>query len=132
MGRQNILPRGFEIQTSDGVQKRSILFVSVISIFDCFFGRKVVEADAVVMAVGVVPDIILAKEAGLELNGKGTIKVDANYRTSDPNIYAVDDAIEVYNGITGQPMQLPLAGPVQKQARQAASILMNFDQNVAK
>lgn len=81
---------------------------------------RVVDGDAVVMAVGITPDSTLAKEAGLELNERGAIQVDANYRTSDPDIYAVGDAIGVYNGITGKPMQLPLAGPAQKQARQAA------------
>lgn len=81
---------------------------------------KVVDGDAVVMAVGIKPDSTLAREAGLELNERGAIQVDANYRTSDPDIYAVGDAIGVYNGITGKPMQLPLAGPAQKQARQAA------------
>ncbi len=81
---------------------------------------RVVEGDAVVMAVGVTPDSALAKEAGLALNKRGAILVDGNYRTSDPDIYAVGDAIGVYNGITGKPMQLPLAGPAQKQARQAA------------
>lgn len=81
---------------------------------------KVVEGDAVVMAVGVTPDSALAREAGLALTERGAIQVDANYRTSDPDIYAVGDAIGVYNGITGKPMQLPLAGPAQKQARQAA------------
>lgn len=81
---------------------------------------RVVEGDAVVMAVGIKPDSTLAREAGLELNEREAIQVDANYRTSDPDIYAVGDAIGVYNGITGKPMQLPLAGPAQKQARQAA------------
>lgn len=81
---------------------------------------RVVDGNAVVMAVGITPDSTLAKEAGLELNERGAIQVDANYRTSDPDIYAVGDAIGVYNGITGKPMQLPLAGPAQKQARQAA------------
>ena len=81
---------------------------------------KAVEGDAVVMAVGVTPDSSLAREAGLALTDRGAILVDANYRTSDPDIYAVGDAIGVYNGITGKPMQLPLAGPAQKQARQAA------------
>lgn len=81
---------------------------------------KVVEGGAVVMAVGVTPDSSLARRADLELTERGAIRVDANYRTSDPDIYAVGDAIGVYNGITGKPMQLPLAGPAQKQARQAA------------
>lgn len=81
---------------------------------------KVVEGDAVVMAVGVTPDSSLARDAGLALTERGTVQVDASYRTSDPDIYAVGDAVGVYNGITGKPMQLPLAGPAQKQARQAA------------
>lgn len=81
---------------------------------------KVVEGEAVVMAVGVAPDSFLAKQAGLDLNARGAIKVDANYRTSDPDIYAVGDAIEVYNALTHKPFQLALAGPAQKQARAAA------------
>ncbi len=82
-------------------------------------GRKV-EGDAVVMSVGVRPETSLAADAGLERNQRGAIKVDANYRTSDPDIYAVGDAIEVYNALTRKPMMLQLAGPAQKQARQAA------------
>ena len=49
------------------------------------------------MAIGVSPEIHLAKEAGLEIGGTGAIQVDKNYRTSDPDIYAVGDAIEVYH-----------------------------------
>lgn len=82
-------------------------------------GRKV-EGDAVVMAVGVRPETAVAADCGLELNQRGAVKVDANYRTSDPDIYAVGDAIEVYNALTHKPMMLQLAGPAQKQARQAA------------
>lgn len=54
---------------------------------------KRIEGDAVVMAVGVRPDTALAKNAGLEINPRGAIKVDANYCTTDPDIYAVGDAI---------------------------------------
>ncbi len=81
---------------------------------------KVVEGEAVVMAVGVRPDSGLAKDAGLELNERGAIKVDINYRTNDPDIYAVGDAIEVFNPLTHKNIMLPLAGPAQKQARAAA------------
>ena len=88
-------------------------------------GRKI-EGNAVVMAVGVRPDTSLAAQAGLELNQRGAIKVDANYRTSDPDIYAVGDAIEVFNPLTHKPMMLQLAGPAQKQARQAATIFMDI------
>ena len=82
--------------------------------------EKVVEGDAVVMAIGVRPDTAIAREAGLELNARGAIRVDANYCTSDKDIYAVGDAIEVYNAITRKPISLTMAGPAQKQARAAA------------
>lgn len=81
---------------------------------------RLVESDAVVMAIGVRPDTKLAKDAGLELNERGAIKVDANCRTNDENIYAVGDAIEVFNALTHKPMSLVLAGPAQKEARAAA------------
>ena len=72
------------------------------------------------MAVGVHPDTALAADAGLEMNARGAIKVDANYCTSDPSIYAVGDAVEVFNPLTRKPAMVQLAGPAQKQARQAA------------
>ena len=59
-------------------------------------GRQI-TADAVVMAIGVLPEVKLAREAGLEIGETGAILTDGNYRTSDPDIYAVGDAIEVYN-----------------------------------
>lgn len=86
---------------------------------------KVVEGEAVVMAVGVAPDSFLAKQAGLDLNARGAIKVDANYRTSDPDIYAVGDAIEVYNALTHKPFQLALAGPAQNRQEQLQIIFMD-------
>ena len=82
-------------------------------------GKKV-EGDAVVMAVGVRADSSLAADAGLDLNPRGAIKVDLNYCTSDPDIYAVGDVIEVFNPLTRKASVLPLAGPAQKQARAAA------------
>jgi NADPH-dependent 2,4-dienoyl-CoA reductase/sulfur reductase-like enzyme/rhodanese-related sulfurtransferase len=81
---------------------------------------KVIEAGAVVMAKGVVPDIRLAKEAGLAIGATGAIKVDQNYQTSDENIYAVGDAIEVYNAQTHSMMKLAQAGPAVKGARAVA------------
>ncbi len=82
---------------------------------------KVVEGKAVVMAIGVRPDSKLAVDCGLEVNERGCIKVDENYRTTiDKDIYAVGDAIEVYNALTHKPQNLPLAGPAQKQGRAVA------------
>ncbi|MBD7916501.1 FAD-dependent oxidoreductase [Clostridium sp. Sa3CUN1] len=82
-------------------------------------GRKV-NAKAVVMAIGVTPEIALAKEAELEIGVTGAIKVDSNYKTSDEDIYAVGDAIEVYNALTHSMSKLSLAGPALKQARSVA------------
>ena len=82
---------------------------------------KEIKAEAVVMAIGVSPDITLAKEANLEIGETGAIKVDKNYRTNDENIYAVGDAIEVYNSLTHSMNKLSLAGPALKQARSVAN-----------
>lgn len=82
-------------------------------------GRKV-QAEAVIMAIGVSPDTRLAKAAELEIGETGAIKVDQNYRTNDNDIYAVGDAIEVYHALARKTTKLPLAGPAQKEARQVA------------
>jgi len=81
---------------------------------------KTVNASAVVMAIGVSPETHLAKEAGLEIGETGAIKVDKNYLTSDPDIYAVGDAVEVYHALTHTMTKLSLAGPALKQARSVA------------
>ena len=67
--------------------------------------REPIKCGFVVLAVGVVPESDLAKAAGLELGLKGSIKVDSHMRTSDPDIYAVGDAVEVVNPVTGKPEQ---------------------------
>lgn len=79
-----------------------------------------IEADAVIMAVGVTPETALAQNAGLEIGNTGGIKVNHNYQSSDPDIYAVGDVIESYNSLTHKPGRIPLAGPAQRQARTAA------------
>ncbi len=80
--------------------------------------------DLAILSVGVRPENRLAKEAGLALGERGGIKVDAAMRTSDPNIYAVGDAVEVKDLVTGLPTMTPLAGPANKQARIAADNAM--------
>ena len=79
-----------------------------------------IDTDLVIMAVGVHPDTALAKEAGLELNRRGAIVVDEHMLTSDPDIYAVGDAVEVTDFVTGEKAYIPLAGPANKQGRIAA------------
>ena len=83
-------------------------------------GESDVQADMLIMAVGVRPDSRLAKEAGLEVNARGAIKVDERMLTSDPDIYAVGDAVEITDFVTGEKGYVPLAGPANKQGRIAA------------
>lgn len=82
-------------------------------------GNKV-AVDLVIMAIGVKPEIKLAKDAGLEIGERGGIKVDPYLRTSDQAIYAVGDAIEVKDFVNGEDAIIPLAGPANKQGRIAA------------
>ena len=82
-------------------------------------------SEVVVLGIGVTPDSILAKEAGLKLGIKDTIWVDHNYMTSDPDIYAVGDAIQVYNPLVRDYMMIALAGPALKQARAVACHIHN-------
>lgn len=75
----------------------------------------------VVLGVGVRPENKLAVEAGLEVGPRGGIRVNEHLQTSDPNIFAVGDAIEVKDFVTGEPTQVPLAGPANRQGRIAAN-----------
>jgi len=108
---------------------------------------RVIESEVVIMSIGITPATDIAVAAGIETSKRGAIKVDANYLTNDPDIYAVGDAIEVYNVLTQRYASLALAGPALKQARSVAdhihgknisnrgyigsSIVKVFDINVA-
>ena len=82
-------------------------------------GRKI-KADLLIMALGVKPEVGLAKEAGLKLGTTGGIAVSESMQTSDPYIYAVGDAVEIINRVTGKPALIALAGPANKEGRFAA------------
>jgi NADPH-dependent 2,4-dienoyl-CoA reductase/sulfur reductase-like enzyme/rhodanese-related sulfurtransferase len=77
-------------------------------------------ADLVVLSVGVRPENKLAVQAGLEVGQRGGIKVNRHMQTSDPDVYAVGDAVEVPDFVSGEPTQIPLAGPANRQGRIAA------------
>ena len=102
-------PAAFE-SPRDGVQ------ASVVTLTN---GTRI-PADVVLLGLGVRPESKLAKEAGLAIGPTGGIRVDEHLRTSDPNIYAVGDTIEVRHGVTGQPSIIPLGGPANRQGRIAA------------
>ncbi|SHH81217.1 FAD-dependent oxidoreductase [Clostridium grantii] len=115
---KEIYDRGIKLVVGDKVEsfeENSVVLTS---------GKKI-NAKAVIMAIGVAPEVDLAKEAGLELGITGAIKTDKNYMTNDKNIYAVGDAIEVYNSLSHSMTKLSLAGPAQKQARSVADHINN-------
>ena len=85
---------------------------------------KRLQADIVVLAIGVRPETTLARAAGLALGHTGGIKVNDHLQTSDPDIYAVGDAVEVTQTISGQPALIALAGPANRQGRMAADNML--------
>jgi NADPH-dependent 2,4-dienoyl-CoA reductase/sulfur reductase-like enzyme/rhodanese-related sulfurtransferase len=85
------------------------------------------ETDVVILGIGVRPETELAKAAGLEIGSRGGIRVDAQMRTSDRKIWAVGDAVEVTDYVTGQAALIPLAGPATRQGRVAADVICGRD-----
>jgi NADPH-dependent 2,4-dienoyl-CoA reductase/sulfur reductase-like enzyme/rhodanese-related sulfurtransferase len=78
------------------------------------------QTDMLIVGIGVKPETKLAADAGLKIGARGGISVDDGLQTSDPNIYAVGDAIEVIDFIFGHETVVPLAGPANRQGRIAA------------
>ena len=127
---QELRQQGVRLALGDGLQsiatidetkateslKRGRLQVTLAS------GRTA-ETDMVILAIGVRPESDLARAAGLELGPRGHIVVDEQMRTSAPDVYAVGDAVQVTDPITGQHTAVPLAGPANRQARIAASTM---------
>ena len=110
---KELLEQGINLIVGDKVAE----FESEYSVLES--GKKV-KSDIVVISIGVTPETDLAKNVGLNIGATGAIHTDSNYMTNDPDIYAVGDAIEVYNSLSNKYMKLPLAGPAQKQARLVA------------
>ncbi len=88
---------------------------------------KTYPADLVILALGVRPDTTLAKSAGLTIGEHGGIRVDDRMHTSDPDIFAVGDAIEVRDSVTGEWSVVALAGPANRQGRIAADVIAGRD-----
>jgi NADPH-dependent 2,4-dienoyl-CoA reductase/sulfur reductase-like enzyme/rhodanese-related sulfurtransferase len=88
---------------------------------------KAYPADVVILAIGVRPDTTLARTAGLTIGDRGGIRVDEQMRTSNPDIFAVGDAVEVKDCVTGEWSLIPLAGPANRQGRIAADVIAGRD-----
>jgi len=85
---------------------------------------KRLPADTVILGLGVRPETSLARNAGLEIGQLGGVRVNEHLQTSDPNIWAVGDAVEVRDAVTGQCALIPLAGPANRQGRIAADNIL--------
>ncbi|GAA4079252.1 FAD-dependent oxidoreductase [Amphibacillus indicireducens] len=110
---KQMVDHGVNLVVDDGLAKITDNHIETQS------GEKY-AAQAVVLAIGVRPETSLAEAAGLEIGVTGGIKVNQHYLTTDSNIYAVGDAIEVHHRLLHKPTRLALAGPAQKQARAVA------------
>jgi NADPH-dependent 2,4-dienoyl-CoA reductase/sulfur reductase-like enzyme/rhodanese-related sulfurtransferase len=112
---------GVQVELSDGVagfRKSAGGALEVLT-----ESGKAHPADIVIMAIGVRPETALAKMAGIEIGKRGGIRVDEHMVTSDPDILAVGDAVEVKDFVTGQWTLIPLAGPANRQGRIAADVI---------
>ena len=90
-------------------------------------GECILHADMAALAIGVTPDTALARMQGLQLGLKGSIVVNDRMETSVPDIYAVGDAVQVKNFVTGEDDPIALAGPANKQGRIAADNICGID-----
>jgi len=109
---QHLRAKGVELVLGDGVQS----FAQEGRVVRLSSGREI-QTEMIVLAIGVQPESELARDAGLELGVRGTIRVNDTLQTSDPSIYAIGDAIEVKDYLTGEPTVVPLAWGANRQAR---------------
>jgi NADPH-dependent 2,4-dienoyl-CoA reductase/sulfur reductase-like enzyme/rhodanese-related sulfurtransferase len=115
--REHLATRGVDVHLGDGLARFEADAGRIAAVTES--GGRLV-ADLVILSIGVRPETGLAKDAGLPLGARGGIMVDATMRTADPGIWAMGDAVEVHDVVTGQEVILPLAGPANRQGRVAA------------
>jgi rhodanese-related sulfurtransferase len=90
---------------------------------------KILEADMVLLSIGVRPTLQLAKEAGLEIGEAGGLLVNSQLQTSDPDIFAAGDMVEIEHRVNGKKVRIPLAGPANRQGRIAAENALGGNHN---
>lgn len=110
----HLAENGVQLHLSDGVKKFSDRKGQVVVHLN---SNNEILSDIVILSIGVRPEVKLARDAGLEIGSLGGIKVNGYMQTSDSDIYALGDAVEVTNYVTGRPAMIPLAGPANKQGR---------------
>jgi len=122
---EHLKHHGVELALGDGVAGFKQLDGGIVEVRTK--SGKNYPADIVILSLGVRPDTALARAAGLEIGERGGIRVDDQMRTSDPDIFAVGDAIEVKDFVTGQWSLVALAGPANRQGRIAADVIAGRD-----
>ena len=123
--QEHIKRHGVRVAANDGVVGFKQLDGGVVEVQTN--SGKTYPAEIVILAIGVRPDTTLAETAGLTIGDKGGIRVDEHMHTSDPDIFAVGDAIEVKDFVTGQSSLIALAGPANRQGRIAADVIAGRD-----
>ncbi len=112
------------VTLGDGIER----FVSTEDAVECHLkSGKVLKADFVVLSMGVVPETMIARDAGLSLGARGHIVVNNFQQTSDPDIYAAGDAVETEELVFGGRTVLPMGGPANRQGRIAADHMLRPD-----
>lgn len=109
---------GVHVITGNGLKSLDASSNGLVTAVEAEDGTRI-PADAVLLSIGVRPNVALAVESELAIGPSGAIAVDAFQRTSDGDIYAVGDSAEVIHGITRRPVRVPLAGPANRQGRLA-------------
>jgi len=120
---EHLRARGVTLHLGDGLARFEPLGEEIVAVTE---GGARVAGGLVILALGVRPETALAASAGLPLGPRGGIAVDEHMRTADPHIWAVGDAVEVRDVVTGQETIVPLAGPANRQGRIAAEAIAGF------
>lgn len=123
--QKKLVEHGVRLELGDGVARFEQTPQGVLEVITA--SGKAHPAEIVILAIGVRPETGLAKLSGLEIGARGGIRVDDQMRTSDPHIYAVGDAVEVKDFVTGQWSLVALGGPANRQGRIAADAIAGRD-----
>lgn len=119
---KHMVEKGVDLILGDGVDS----FEENGRVVKLKSGRKI-NSDITILSIGIKPENELAKSAGLELGDRGHIRVNENFETSKPHIYAVGDAIETQGLIYGEASSIALASPANRQARIVADRINGID-----
>jgi NADPH-dependent 2,4-dienoyl-CoA reductase/sulfur reductase-like enzyme/peroxiredoxin family protein/rhodanese-related sulfurtransferase/TusA-related sulfurtransferase len=123
---QHIVDKGAGLILSDGVKAFSNEGKTIT-----LTSGTILQTDMTILAIGVRPDNSLAKQAELNLTSRGAIEVNEHFLTSDPNIYAIGDVIDIPHFVTGKAQSVALAGPANKQARVVANHILDIEDHYA-